>query len=423
MGKSTTSIDLVKLAFYILKRIWLVILCAALGCGAMYWYTVSRQVDTYTASGTMYVYNGNPNVVNYQYTNTADLSSAVQLIDTYQVVVKSNKVMDAVAERLSPTYPTISPSFIAGSISMASVSETGVVQVNCVTRDAQMSADICNAVLDVAPAEIIRVVSAGSIEIVDYATTPTAPDAKSPKRRAMMGALAGAVAAAALLTVLFLLNRKITDVKDLTDAYTPPILSSVRRSRKDSEDPGTFLLTDQSAMEVLESYGKLRMNLIYMLVGKDSHTVVVTSAIPGEGKSTIASNLAISCAMGGRKVLLIDGDLRRACQRDIFGYDKHQPGLSEILAGSVKWQDAILTYNKEPLDILPAGAIPPNPAELLGTEEMSNLLNELENEYDLVLLDMPPINVVTDPLVVSAHVAGFLSRGRTTPTTAISGGL
>ncbi len=102
MEKRTTQIDLIKLSLYILKRIWLVILCAAIGFGAMYWYSTRNQRDTYTASGTMYVYNGNPNVVNYQYTSYSDITSAVRLIDTYMVVVKSNKVLDAVVERLAP---------------------------------------------------------------------------------------------------------------------------------------------------------------------------------------------------------------------------------------------------------------------------------------------------------------------------------
>ena len=412
MNNRTAQIDLVKLALYVLKRVWLVIICAAIGFAGYYWHTVYRLPDTYTASGTMYVYNGNPNVVNYQYTNISDLNSAVQLIDTYMVVVKSNKVMDVVAERLAADYPGITPGFIAGTLRMGSVSETGVVRVSSVTGNAQMSADICNTVLDVAPAEIIRVVSAGSIEIVDYATVPTHPDGRAPTRRALRGALYGAALAGAVLVLLFLLNRKITDTKDLTDNYKPPILASIRRDKKDSEDAGTFLLLDDSPMEVVESYAKLRMNLLYTLVNKESRAVVVTSAISGEGKSTIAANLAISCALGGKKVLLIDADMRRACQRDIFKYKKRALGLSDVLISNCTWQDAVLNTDWETLKILPAGKLPPNPAEMLGSEAMEKLLTELEANYDLVLLDAPPINIVSDPLVLSAHVAGcvFITR-------------
>ena len=163
MQNQAFNIDLLKLLKYILKRIWLVILCAAIGFGGMYWWVAYRQVDTYASSGTMYVYNGNPNLVNYQYVSAGDLNSAVQLLDTYLVVVKSNKVMDSVTERLAQDYPAITSDYIRGTLTMGSVSETGVLKVTCETRDAQMSADICNAVLDVIPSELIRVVGAGSV--------------------------------------------------------------------------------------------------------------------------------------------------------------------------------------------------------------------------------------------------------------------
>ena len=271
-----------------------------------------------------------------------------------------------------------------------------------------MSADICNAVLDVAPDEIIRVVSAGSVKVVDYATAPLSPDYRNPMRRAMTGALAGAAAGIALLALLFLLNSKVADTKDLTQSYTPPLLASVRRSKKDSEDPVTFMLGDDSPMEVVESFAKMRMNLLYTLVGKQHHTVVITSSISGEGKSTISSNLAISCALGGKRVLLIDGDMRRSSQKEIFKYRRSSMGLSDVLVGNCEWQQAVRATDWDTLNVLPAGQKPPNPAELLSSKEMQNLLEQLERNYELVLIDMPPINIVSDPLVLSSSVAGAL---------------
>ena len=107
-------------------------------------------------------------------------------------------------------------------------------------------------------------------------------------------------------------------------------------------------------------------------------------------------------------MLLVDSDMRRACQRDIFDYEKTAKGLSEILIGDCTWQEAVRKGSVDGLDLLPAGAFPPNPAELLASSVMQNLLKELENAYDLVILDMPPINIVTDPLVLSQNVAGCI---------------
>lgn len=406
MNKQTTSIDLIKLAFYILKRCWLIILCAGIGFGYMYWQTAYKTQDTYTASGTMYVYNGNPNLVNYGYTSSSDLNSAVKLMDTYLVVVRSNKVLDVVVERLSPEYPKISAGYIAGTLSMGSVSDTSVLRISCTTDDPQKSADICNAVMDVAPSEIIRVVSAGSIEIIDYANPPAKANARPLMKNGMLGAAYGAIPVIAVLTILFLMNQKIEDEKELEEAYKISVLAALKRYKEESADPGKFLLSSDSEMEVIEGYAKLRMNLLYTLVGKKSHAVIITSGISGEGKSTIAANLAISVAMSGKRVLLVDADMRRACQHQIFKYDDKLFGLSDVLVGACSWQDELIKSNLDTMDILPAGTIPPNPAELLESPAMRKLLNELEEAYDLVLLDAPPINIVSDPLALSDQVAG-----------------
>lgn len=408
MGDESRKVDIKKLFFFVVKRIWLLIICAGIGFAGMYYYTNNYLPDTYTAYATMYVLNGNPNLVNYQYANSSDLSTAVQLLDTYMVVVRSSKVMEAVKERLASKYPGIDTGFISGSLSMGSVGGTGVLRINSVTGNAQLSADICNAVVDVAPAEIIRVVSAGSIEVIDYAVPPTHPDDRNPKKRGMLGALGGAALAGAILVLMFLLNHKVNEEEELTEAYTPPVLSSVVREKKKGKDPKAFVLDENSAMATSESYAKLRMNLLYTLVNRENKVIAITSAISGEGKSTIAANLAIACAMSGKKVLLIDGDMRRASQQQVFGYDADLPGLSDVLIGDCNWWDAVLSDVRENLYVLPTGHLPPNPAEILALPETAELLSETQQQFDLVLIDLPPINIVSDPLVISSLVAGCL---------------
>ena len=217
MDRRVVKIDLAKLIMFVLKRCWLIVLCAELGFGAMYIYTTRFMPDTYTASGTMYVNNGNPNMEQYQYTNSNDLDSAVQLIDTYLIVVKSEKVMSTVVERLSDQYPGITAGYISQTLSMASVSETGVASVRSTTNDPKLSRDIVNAVLDAAPSEIIRVVGAGNIEIIDYAIAPMLPDSRGALSRGILGGMAGAVLAGCILLAMFLMNQRITDAKELTD--------------------------------------------------------------------------------------------------------------------------------------------------------------------------------------------------------------
>ena len=422
MNKQRTTIDLAKLAIYILKRIWLPILCAAIGFGVMY-YRASKAPDTYTASGTMFVTNSNPNLVNYGYTSTSDISSAVQLVNIYSEVVKSETVMQRVLEYeiepadevgaeqatlLSQKYPGISTDFIRSVISMHSVNSTPMVRVSCTTPIAELSADICNSVLQVAPAAIKDVVSAGEAKAQDFATIPMYANGRSDMKKGLIGALAGAVAACAILVLLFLMNNRVEKPDELEDNYTPPILSFVRRAKGSEKDAGSFLLNEKSDMDMVESYAKLRMNLLYTMNDKIHHAVLVTSAISGEGKSTIAANLAVSLAMSGKKILLVDADMRRACLSDIFYYDPNSPGLSDVLTGGKKATEAILTSVWENLDILPAGSVPTNPCELLESPAMQDLLHELEENYDLILMDVPPINIVSDPLALSGQAAGAL---------------
>lgn len=421
MGMSTkkVNIDMVKLTVYILKRAWIVVICAVIGFGLMYWRAI-RQPDTYTAYGTMFVTNSNPNLVNYGYTNVSDISSAVQLVNIYSEVIRSQSVMQRVLEYqttmiqedgtedealLNQKYPWLTADYIRKTVSMASVNETPMVRVSCTTTDPVLSMDICNAVLQVAPAAIIDVVGAGNAKPQDYPEMPQIANARNDLRQGVMGALIGMAAAAAILALLFLRNQRVEDTSELTEFYTLPILSEIVR-HKENRDPGSFLLKENSEIDLMESYSKLRMNVLYTLVGKERHSILITSAISGEGKSTIAASLAVSFAMSGKKVLLVDADMRRACQSDIFHYKNRVDGLSDILAETAYLEEAILPSVRENLDILPSGSTPPNPSELLGSQAMRELLEKLEKQYDLIVLDVPPINIVSDPLELSAQVAG-----------------
>lgn len=410
MEAANMEIDLLKLIKFILRHVWLPILCAIIGFAGMFTYATITAVDTYTASATLYVYNGNPNVVNYSYTNASDLSSAVKLLDTYMVVIKSNKVMDVVIERLSTKYPEISAKDVTETLSMGSVSDTGVLSIRSTTTDPQLSADICNNVVDVAPQEIIRVVSAGSIEVIDYADVPKVANARGTMKKALTGGLAGGVLACGLLFLIFMLNGKVRDEKELTDSYDLPVLAEIPRDKKESKKPWTYLINDASPLSVLEAYNKLRMNLDFSLVGK-RRIVIVSSAVPGEGKSTITANLAICCAKTGRKTLLIDGDMRRSSQSNIFLKSQNRKaalGLSNVIIHECEVKDAVIHDIRPNLDLLAVGSVPPNPAELLNSSAMSSLLTVLESEYKMIIIDMPPINVVSDPLILAKEDVGML---------------
>ena len=240
MEKQSHRIDIRKLAFYLLKHIWFIVLCAAIGFAGLYWYTAHYQRDTYSSIATVYVLNGNPNLVNYQYTNASDLDSAVQLMNTYMVLLKSERVLDAVEERLrsyynypKDQYPWLTAGYISSTLSMGAVSNTSLLQIRSTTTNPYLSFAICNAVVDVAPKEIKDIVIAGDMTEAERPSEPSLyPDYRSPRRNGELGALAGAALAAGVLVLIFLLNHRVTDIESLTEQYTPPVLAGIQRRKK-----------------------------------------------------------------------------------------------------------------------------------------------------------------------------------------------
>jgi tyrosine-protein kinase Etk/Wzc len=165
---------------------------------------------------------------------------------------------------------------------------------------------------------------------------------------------------------------------------------------------------------VSEAYRSLRTNITFARPDQVSKTLVFTSPMPGDGKTTSAANLAITLAQQGVRILLVDGDLRRGVLNSVFSTPR-EPGLSNVLLGVGKLDQAIRSIDlgeNGSLDFLSTGTLPPNPAELLGSQKMRNLLSELEQKYDAIIIDSPPLNVVTDAAVLGTVADGVVIVAR-----------
>ena len=166
---------------------------------------------------------------------------------------------------------------------------------------------------------------------------------------------------------------------------------------------------------VSESYKALRTNVMFSIPKKECRRIIVTSALDGDGKSTNAVNLAISIAETGTKVLLIDCDLRRPNVAGLMNI-ADKKGLSNVLTGYCSIENAVAKNVVPNLDVLPSGEIPPNPTELLGSRAFSELLDSISSNYEYVILDTSPVNLVTDTVLLSKLVDGIIivvRHGRT----------
>lgn len=157
---------------------------------------------------------------------------------------------------------------------------------------------------------------------------------------------------------------------------------------------------------IVESYKNLRTSITFLLSECDGNSFAVTSANAGEGKSTTSSNLAIAFSQLGKKVLLIDADLRRASLHKKFQIDNSK-GLSDIISSDLPFEEAFVAINPV-LHVLTAGTLPPNPSELLDSQKFSDLMTYLNSVYDYVIVDTPPLNVVSDSLIVAPNTAGMV---------------
>ncbi len=155
-----------------------------------------------------------------------------------------------------------------------------------------------------------------------------------------------------------------------------------------------------------ESYRVLRTNIQYSSIDKKIKRMLVTSSEPGEGKSTTTGNLALTFSQDEKKVILIDCDLRKPSIHKKFRISNNM-GLSDVILDRSKLEKAIIKRN-DYLDILPAGKVPPNPSELLGSKALEDLLDELGAKYDVIILDTPPVHAVTDAQILSTKVDGVI---------------
>ncbi len=176
-----------------------------------------------------------------------------------------------------------------------------------------------------------------------------------------------------------------------------------------------LIVQQKPKSSIAEAFRIMRTNISFANIDKNIKTILVTSSNPGEGKTAIATNLAATMAFEGKKVLLIDADMRNpkvAKKLSII----NEKGLSNIISGQIFFDDAVYKDCYANLDVLTSGPNPPNPSEMLGSQSMEGLLQLVEGEYDTVIIDSPPIIAVTDPAVLAAKVDGtilVIESGRT----------
>jgi capsular exopolysaccharide synthesis family protein len=275
---------------------------------------------------------------------------------------------------------------------------------------------------------VLAALQTGNAEVVQPASPPTSPSSPRTKRNAILGALLGLLSGLGFVFLAERLDRRVRDASELEDTFGVPVLGAVPESPSYSM-AGTEPLP---ALEA-ESFALLRARLRYFNVDREIQSLLVTSATAGEGKTTVALNLAVAEAVARKTtVVLVEADLRRPALAPRLGIDS-APGLAEILSRNSSVEGALRTVevpvrrtgngtaHAASFTVIAAGAIPPNPAELVESRAMIDLLSTLSEKFDLVIIDTPPTSVVSDAIPLMRLVSGAVIVSRIGVTTRDAG--
>ncbi len=399
-----TILDFVRMTRH---NVWRILLCIILGVLVMALFSWTRPV-LYSATSTGYVVVGNAENVGEIYNGTVLAQGKAM---GYIPLVTSTPVAQRIIADLG--LEGTSPAAVAGSLSAVVVQGTVLFKVSATAGDPTMAKKLADAAIKATSEEANRLETlrmngqaSGSSVVrivpIDEATVPGAPFSPDWRRNLLIGAAMGLVAGYAVAFFTLSVDRRIrsqTDVESLTNAGVLSIIPRVSRlsGNRDVSAHDTF---------AGESVRQLRTNLRFVNIDDPPRAIVVTSPNPSEGKSTVSANLARMLAEAGNPTILIDADLRRPTQARRLKMD-NLVGLTQLLAGDITLEEALVPSDTEGLTLLPSGRIPPNPSELVGSKRMQALIDSLKENYT-VIIDAPPLLPVTDAGLLTAASDGCI---------------
>ncbi|WP_456695184.1 polysaccharide biosynthesis tyrosine autokinase [Aeromicrobium sp. P5_D10] len=343
---------------------------------------------------------------------------SLQRVKSYANLLTGEVIARRVTEKLRLEED---PRELAKQISASSALDTVILTVKVTDPSPERARVLANtvseefvayvAVLETPPGKDEATIKA---TIVDPANLSESPISPNPKRNLVIGLALGLLVGAGIAVLRETFDSTIKSTKQLGAIIDAPVLGAIGF---DSQAVDTPLVTalDTYAPRT-EAFRVLRTNLQFVDPDQDHKVFVVTSSLPSEGKTTTAVNLALVLAEGGERVVLIEADLRRP---KVSEYLRLEPtvGLTTVLVGRVELKDALQPTTHPNLTVLASGATPPNPAELLKSKAMSTLLADLREEFDIVLIDSPPLLPVTDGALIAAQADGALLVVRHSKTT------
>ena len=319
-----------------------------------------------------------------------------------------------------------------------SLQETSYTRLD---RERQSKLDLYNLVMErAAQTDLTRALRLANARFVDRALKPEAPIRPRVQFAVTLGIVLGLMAGIAAAIGIAQLDNKVRNIADLESRGVPalgvltavesanlpgaPVRLGRRRSARLENTDRDMIVHREPRSTVAECCRTIRTNLTFQSADRPLRAIAVTSAMPRDGKSTVAISLGITIAQSGRRVLLVDTDLRKPRLQRAFGVPLGA-GVTSVIAGEASLEEAVQTTDVPGLTLLQCGPIPPNPSELLHTRRFAELLEEARSKFDMIIFDTPPLGAVTDPAIISTCVDGVIVviRARSTTRAGVSAAL
>lgn len=421
------------------RHIFSICLVSFLCAAAAFVFSNYFMEKKYESRALLYVENNNQSSESL---NINDINAAQKLVNTCQIIFKSNTILENLIENLDLPYDKET---LDEMITAQSVNSTEVLELIVESKDPLEAQVIVNELVNLAEYEFSRVIKSGSIEVVDYGEVNSKPSYPNVILITAAGFLIGLVITYIIMFVTEMLDVAVKREDNIAKMYDIPVFAEIMdfdsssvskygysnygyggyekkssgRSKKAVVNTNGFtekFISENTPFAIVEAYNTARTNIMFAASTGARKVIVVTSCNPSEGKSTSCANFAISFANAGFKVLLVECDLRKPTMSANFKLEVKN-GLSSVLGGFCSVNEAINYSVLDNLDVISAGDVPPNPSELLSSEAMKTFIEASAETYDYVFLDTPPVNVVTDSQLMNEYVAGIVFIVRDNKTT------
>jgi len=425
------EIDFHRVFSALLTKAWLIALVSVVSAILFFLGTFFFITPEYEAAAKFYVNNSSISVGDASFSiSSGDLSTSRNLVDSYIVILKTRETLNDVID-----YSGVNRSYddVYDMISAEAVDETEIFQVTVVSTDPHEAEEIANAIAYILPNRIGNIIEGTSAKVVEAAIVPAKPSSPSYSINTLVGFMIGFVLTASVIFAQVVFDTVIRGEEDVTQNIKLPILTAVpdiakvsahtygytREKSKghQSADKKTpkkpVLIGSDVGFAALEAYKLLRTKLTFSFADDENgcRVIGITSAMSGEGKSLTSVNTAYSLSELGKKVLLIDCDMRRPTLAEKLEIKK-KPGLSDVLTGQANLESILqhcgIKDDPKAFYVIAAGQNPPNPIELLSSRRMAACIDALREHYDYIILDLPPVGEVSDALSVTDIVNGML---------------